>query len=108
MKKQPLDTSRLKALISSDEWCAATARITYEGQPVRLMYREEPINEADSGWQFLDGTETEEYLADPNNAAMYRLNTVANFDAAIIPYLDYPVGTDLERVEGTDEFVKID
>jgi hypothetical protein len=107
MKRAPLDTSSFKQLITDFKYCAVTAKIIYEGQQVHFMYREKPVNETDSGWQFLAGTETQAYLSDPDNAAMYRLNTIANFDPAVIPYLDLPVGTDLERVEGSNDFVII-
>jgi len=35
---------------------------------------------------------------------VYAVNTIANYDPAIIPYLDLPYGTELERIEGTDYF----
>jgi hypothetical protein len=107
MERKLLDTSSFKHLISDPKYCAVTAKIIYDGQQVRFMYREEPVNDTDSGWQFLAGTETQDYLADLDNVAMYRLNTVANFDPAVVPYLDFPTGTDLERLEGSDEFVII-
>jgi hypothetical protein len=107
MKREPLDTSNFEQLITDASYCAVSAEIIFGGRKVRFMYREEPVNDTDSGWQFLAGTETQEYLADPDNAAMYRLNTVANFDPAVIPYLTYPIGTDLERVKNSDEFTVI-
>jgi hypothetical protein len=35
---------------------------------------------------------------------IYNVNTIANYDKAIIPYLDHPIGTELERIQDTDEF----
>ena len=35
---------------------------------------------------------------------IYNVNTIANYDRAIIPYLDLPFGTELERIENTDKF----
>jgi hypothetical protein len=81
-----------------------SARIAVDGLPVGLMYREEPQSEGDSGWSFLAGDESDEYLDDPENAGDFDLNQVANHDPAIVPYLDEPTETTLERVEGTDEF----
>jgi hypothetical protein len=107
VKREPLDTSGFQQLVTDSNYCAVTARIIYEGQKVRFMYRESPVNDTDSGWQFLAGTETDDYLANPDNAGMYRLNTISNFDSAVIPYLGYPVRTDLECVEGSNEFVVI-
>ena len=71
------------------------------------MYREEPDNNIDSGWSFFSGTESQEYLDDSANTSLYDVNTVANYDPAIIPYLDSAVGTQLERVSGTNQFRKV-
>ena len=71
------------------------------------MYREEPDDEVDSGWQFFSGTETQDYIDDARNSAFYDVNTIANYDPAIIPYLNYPIGTELERVGKSDKFVEI-
>ncbi len=35
---------------------------------------------------------------------IYNVNTIANYDKAIIPYLNLPFGTELERIQGTDKF----
>ena len=35
---------------------------------------------------------------------MFDVNYIANCDPAIIPYLKSKVGTELERVDGTDKF----
>ncbi len=82
----------------------ATDKIVVEGEPVHFMYREEPDNEIDNGWRFLSGTEDQDYIDDPDNSAIYSPNTIANYDPAIIPYLNLPIGTELERIEGTGKF----
>lgn len=82
----------------------ATDKITVHGEAVDFMYKEEPAHEVDSGWRFLSGTEDQDYLDDPDNSAIYDLNTIANYDPAIIPYLELPLGTHLERIKGTNEF----
>ncbi|MVN77023.1 DUF2185 domain-containing protein [Hymenobacter sp. HMF4947] len=87
--------------------CIAPDTITVEGLPVRFMYRAEPSNDVDSGWQFFSGTESQEYIDDSSNSAIYDVNTIANYDPAIIQYLHYPTGTDLIRVEGSDEFIEV-
>ena len=68
------------------------------------MYRAEPHNDLDSGWQFFSGTEDQDYLDNTDNSAIYSVNTIANYDPAIIPYLDLPYGIELERIDGTDKF----
>jgi hypothetical protein len=84
--------------------CLAPDTIAVEGLKVKFMYRETPMSNVDSGWQFFSGTETQEYIDNPENLAIYAVNTIANYDRAIIPYLNLPVGTELERVDGTDLF----
>lgn len=87
--------------------CFATDKITVEGMKVGYMYREEPDEKWDSGWRFFSGTEDQEYVDDPNKTMIYNVNTIANYDRAIIPYLKLPFGTELERIENTDEFQAI-
>lgn len=77
--------------------CYATDEITVNGLPVGYMYREEPDDDFDSGWRFFSGTESQEYIDDSNNICIYAVNTIANYDKNIIPYLDFPYGTELER-----------
>jgi hypothetical protein len=71
------------------------------------MYRDEPSDDTDSGWRFLSGTESQEYVDDPENWAIYDLNTIANYDMAIIEYLELPIGTELERIRGTSKFKEV-
>ena len=77
--------------------CLATDMITVYGSLVGYMYREESDSKIDSGWRFFAGTETDEYSNDPNNIEMYDVNTIANYDPAIIPHLTEPPGVALVR-----------
>jgi hypothetical protein len=88
--------------------CLASDKITVDGELVDYMYREEPSNNVDCGWRFFSGTETQEYVDNPDNSAFYEVNTIANCDPAIIPYLHLPIGVELERVVGSDVFKLID
>ena len=103
-KNFKLRADQIVQLIESMGGCIATDKITVEGELVDYMVRDEPDNEMDSGWQFFSGTEDQDYVDDPNNSEIYDVNTIANYDKAIIPYLDLPVGTQLERIRGTDKF----
>ena len=86
--------------------CIATDKITVDGQRVRFMYREEPQEEVDSGWRFMAGDESEEYMDDPANHAVYDVNTIANYDPDIIPFLEAPIGSAFERSDD-DTFVEV-
>ena len=97
----------IRKIIPSMGGCIATDKITVEGLKVSYMYREESDFEADSGWRIFSGTETQDYVDNSSNTEIYDLNTIANYDPSIIPYLNSPFGTELERIPGTDKFNKI-
>ena len=84
--------------------CFATDKITVDGMKVGYMYREEQDDNIDSGWRFFSGTEDQDYVDNSENTMLYNVNTIANYDREIIPYLDLAFGTKLERVENTDTF----
>ena len=79
--------------------CIATNRITVEGCKIGYCYREKPDGDWDSGWRFTAGDESEEYMDDPNNAGIYKLNTICNDDPDIIPLLNTPAPCAFERDE---------
>lgn len=87
--------------------CIATDKITVEGYPVRFMYREEPDNEIDSGWRFMSGYESQEYMDHANNHAFYDVNTIANYDESIIPFLAAPIGSVFEKTPESERFVEV-
>jgi hypothetical protein len=99
-----LRSDQIIKLIEPMGGCIATDKITVHGELVDYMVRQEPINDMDSGWQFFSGTEDQDYIDDPDNSAIYDVNTIANYDKAIIPYLSLPIGAELERVRGTQGF----
>ena len=106
-KKFGLTPSDIKQLAPGRGSCTATDLITVALQPVGFMYRELPDNDIDSGWRFLSGEETQEYIDDPANVGLYDVNTIANYDPAIIPHLDAPVFSAFERTPGTDELIAV-
>lgn len=79
--------------------CIATNCITVEGRKVGYCYREKPDGNWDSGWRFTAGDESDEYMDDPNNAGIYKLNTICNDDPDIIPLLHTPAPCAFERDE---------
>ena len=79
--------------------CIATNRITVEGCKIGYCYREKPDGGWDSGWRFTAGDESEAYMEDPNNAGIYKLNTICNDDPDIIPLLNTPAPCAFERDE---------
>jgi hypothetical protein len=107
-KKFKLKKEEIKQLLKRSLGAGmATDKIMVDGELVDYMYRDEPFNDVDSGWRFLSGTEDQDYVDDADHWAFYDLNTIANYDTAIINYLELPVGTELERIKGTDKFEEI-
>ncbi len=106
-KKFRLNPEEIKELTDQKGYSYVSDKITVDGMKVGFMYREKPFEKEDSGWRFLSGTETEEYLDDSNNSMMFDVNTVANYDKAIIPYLKSRIGSELERLENSNSFQDI-
>ena len=75
------------------------------GLKIGYMYRENPVDEVDSGWRFFAGDETEEYTSNANNFEIYDLNTICNYDETILPYLNSEIGSSYEKID--DHFEKI-
>lgn len=95
----------IEALVPILTWdgavgCLATDRIMRDGCKVGYMYRETPDEGVpDSGWRFLAGDESPEYLENSSHAGVYHLNTLCNYDRDIMPLLESPIGSAFERGE---------
>lgn len=99
MKNFKLKAEQIKPLAKGFGGCIATDMITVEGKSVGYMYRDEPNNPQDSDWCFMSGHESQEYMDKPSNHAIYDVNTIANYDPEIIPFLNAPIGSAFERNE---------
>jgi hypothetical protein len=96
-KEFRLKAGDIKPIAQGHGRCIATDRITVGGEPVGYMYREAPEDPVDSGWVFMSGTESQEYMDDPTNSGVYDVNTIANYDPDIVPFLDAPAGSRFAR-----------
>jgi hypothetical protein len=105
-KKFVLPVENVTDVIKPMGYCIASDRITVDGEKIGFMYREAREDDDDSGWRFIAGDETEEYMENNLNFMMFDVNYIANIDKAIIPYLTYKMGSEFERVEGADTFVR--
>lgn len=97
----------IKQLVLNYGGCFATNMITIDGKNVNFMYREKPDNDMDSGWRFFSGYETDDYTNDPDNTQIYNVNTIANYDPDIIPFLDSPLNSAFERNQDTNKFEQV-
>lgn len=103
-KKWAIQGSDLQPLLNDwngPDGCLATDKIMVEGCKVGYMYRENAKGSQfpDSGWRFFAGTEMDAYINDPSNTGVYSLNTLCNYDPAILPLLDSPFGSAFFRDE---------
>jgi hypothetical protein len=105
-KKFKLSKEEFRTLIPAVGSCVASDKITVEGLKVGYMYREDTNFDTDSSWRFFSGTESQDYADNHENFMIYDLNTIANYDPTIIPYLRSEIGTKLEW--DNDKFVTID
>ena len=80
----------------------ASHRVTKDGMKVGYIYREQPDNEKDSGWRVFSGDESQEYVDDPRNFAMYNASTIIKMDPEIVSLLalDYPVAFERKTISG--------
>ena len=106
-KKFALSADQIKPLAKNRGACFATDMITVEGRKVGYMYRDEPSNEQDSGWVFTSGLESQAYMDDAANHGIYDVNTIANYDPDVIPFLDAPAGTAFERQSPSGQIVQV-
>lgn len=96
--------NQIRKLVPNEGGCYASDRITVDGELVGYMYREKPDFKGDSGWRFFAGDESQEYADNSSNFAIYEVNTICNYDPAIIPHLDSAIGLAFGRISGTDSF----
>jgi len=85
------------------EGCFVSNKILKEGWKVGYMYREAPDEgRPDSGWRFLKGDESDEYMDDVSNTSIVAINTLCNYDPEVIPFLDDPIGSAFIRISKHD------
>ena len=106
-KQFKLSKEQIKRLVPHNGGCIASDRITVDGRPVGFMYREAPDHDADTGWRFLAGDESDDYMEDSAKLGIYAVNTVANYDPSIIPMLDSPEGSAFEKPPSSNRFVAV-
>lgn len=106
-KKSRVPSDPRASLAGDASRCLAADSVTGDGHVVGFMYREAPVHKLDSGWRFLSGTETKEYLDDPSHLNICDLKTIADHCPEIVPYLLSPVGSAFERDGESDDFTPV-
>ncbi|WP_028008367.1 DUF2185 domain-containing protein [Solimonas flava] len=106
-KKFALTADQIKPLATGHGGCIATDMITVLGKPVGYMVREPTSRQHDSGWCFMAGDESQEYMDNSANHAIYDVNTIANYSPEIIPFLNAPPQSAFIRDKKTGKLVQI-
>ena len=72
---------------------AFLSKLAKESGKIRCAIRTGVVYDAtDSGWQFLEGTESELYLADPGNGLLISLRRAVELEPKLLPILQEPCG----------------
>lgn len=88
--------------------CFVTNRILCDGHPIGYLYREEPDTEQDSGWRFLAGDESDDYMNGAENLAFVSIGAVLNKDDSALDLLEEPVGSAFERNAASGRFHRVE
>jgi hypothetical protein len=107
MKSFLIPKEKIIRLIPHNGGCISTDEITIAGKDIGYMYREETNRLHDTGWRFFAGDESDDYLNDTSKSSVYMLNTIANYDPAILDYLNEPAPCYFKRIKASNMFRKI-
>ena len=106
-KKFALNADQIKPLAIGRGGGIATDRITVDGMAGGDMGREPTTRQHDSGWCFMAGDETQDYMDDPSHHGIYDVNTIANYSPDITSLLDAPPCCAFERDAATGRLVSV-
>lgn len=106
-KQFKISKEAMRQLVGPMGAALATDRITVDGHPVDYMYREAPNRKEDSGWRFFAGDEDQAYIDDMSHTEIYNVNTIANYDPDIIPYLNTPAPCAFEKIRGARNYKRV-
>ncbi len=82
----------------------ATKMLVDNKRKVRYMYHEKGDDDQDSGWRFFCGDEDDDYVKNPDNIAIYGVDTILAIDKSILPYLGNKEEIAFERKDENSAF----
>ena len=82
----------------------ATKMLVDNKRKVNYMYHEKGDSAQDSGWRFFCGDEDDDYVKNPDNIAIYDVNTILAIDKSILPYLSSKEEIAFERKDENSAF----
>src|SRR5207244_10126541 len=90
-----------KAVIMMLAGAIVCGEIALDRSAILYAARSEPVDEIDSGWQFLCGARTE----NPATASVWALGHVLTYEPSLETYLAMPAGTVLSRQTSRDRWI---
>jgi hypothetical protein len=95
--------------IDSFEQKALVSKKYYENNGIiNFLYREEPVNEKDSGWRMFTGVEDDEYSHDPENIELITVGHLLDKDPSLLEPLKDGYGAAYERDNEQRRWEKIE
>ncbi len=89
----------MKKYVENAGSCIVTKSILNGETKFRWLFREEPLNNIDTGWMAFGDSDNDEYVNDPKNLSVVDLNTLINIEPTILNVYEMPIGTDLIFIE---------
>ena len=93
----------MKKYVENAGSCIVTKSLLNGESNFRWLFREEPLDNIDTGWLAFGDSDNDEYVNDPKNLSVVDLNTLINIEPTILNVYEMPVGTDLIFIEEDGE-----
>ena len=93
----------MKKYVENAGSCIVTKSLLNGESNFRWLFREEPLDNIDTGWLAFGDSDNNEYVNDPKNLSVVDLNTLINIEPTILNVYEMPVGTDLIFIEEDGE-----
>ena len=89
----------MKKYVENVGSCIVTKSILNGETKFRWLFREEPLNNIDTGWMAFGDSDNDDYVNDPKNLTVVDLNTLINIEPTTLNVYEMPIGTDLIFIE---------
>ena len=89
----------MKKYVENAGSCIVTKSILNGETKFRWLFREEPLNNIDTGWMAFGDSDNDDYVNEPKNLTVVDLNTLINIEPTILNVYEMPIGTDLIFIE---------
>lgn len=89
----------MKKYVENAGSCIVTKSLLNGETKFRWLFREEPLNDTDTGWMAFGDSDNDEYVNNPKNLTVVDLNTLINIEPTILNVYEMPIGTDLIFIE---------